>query len=211
MCAILHVFISSSSVISATASQLKQYSCSPSLTIGKNKMAMWTCDICSIEMRTQNQSSHLAGRRHTTRAKQIQAATGAFSIEDREYFGLSYSQGLTEASNAPGRTRQFSSTSTPATRHEQNSRAPSLSTGSSRATIHNARVTRSSNLGREIKNSDGPATARASHTASLAQSVPGTALAAYECTAEDIAKPQDFISAQGSSYVLVWECKPCNR
>jgi hypothetical protein len=162
-------------------------------------------------MRTEYQSSHLAGKRHMTRTQQIRRVTGESRGKEMVGLDLTNSDGPVESSNTSGGTGQLSSTSTPATRNKQNSRSTPPGPGSSGETTHNPGIVRSKTRERGTQTSNGPVAVPASHTASRAQSFLTIALPAFEFTAEEIAKPMDFVTAYGCFYVLVWECKPCNR
>jgi hypothetical protein len=174
-------------------------------------MSTRTCNICAIAMRTEYRNSHLAGKRHITRTQQARRVTGEARGKERVGLDLTNSDGPAESSNTSGGTRQLTSTSTPATCNKQNSRSTQPGPGSSEETTHNPGRVRSKTRERGTQTSDGPVTVPPSHTASQAQSFLTTALPAFEFTAEEIAKPQDFVTAYGYSYVLVWECKPCSR
>jgi hypothetical protein len=153
-------------------------------------------------MQSKDQSSHLAGKRHATRSQQNRAVARESRVKERSGLSPTRSSRPAESSNISAGTGQLSSLSTPTTSHKQNSRSSPSGAGSSEAITHNSGTFRSKTREHGTQTNDEP---------SLAQSVPATALPAFEFTDEKIAKPLDFVTAYGYSYVLVWECKPCSR
>ncbi len=179
------------------------------LSITSNTMADWNCDICSISMHINNKDSHLAGRGHATCAKEILPAAIPTCAGKRQDFKRPYLNQPAEARNAMGEDRLLSPKSTPTIRHKQNTKSSPLGTGSTRAATHNSAMERSKTRERGTQTRSEPATEN--HTVPPAQSVPSATFTTFEFTVEEIAKPVDFFSSYGSSYVLVWECKSCNR
>jgi len=174
-------------------------------------MVIWTCDICAIAMSTNDQSSHLAGNRHSTRVQQIRATTGASGVKKKAGLDPTHLKGPAESSNTSGGIGQLSSMSIPTTSHKKKSRSSSSGTRPLEAITRNSGTLRSKTRGRGTQTIDEPDSVQKGHIASPAQSVPATALPTIEFTDEEIAKPLDFVTSYGYSYVLVWECKPCSR
>jgi hypothetical protein len=193
------------------SSRVKQYPHSRPPTVERDIMDTWTCDICFTSMNMKDRDSHLAGKRHTTRAKEILVAAGRDRAGQRIESNQNGSNGPAESSNTSSGTKLFSPKPTPALSHKQRSKSSPLGTVSSRATTHNSNMTQSKTRERETQTSDGPAPVQASRTTPLVQNTSSAVFPAFELTAEEIAKPLDFVAAYGYTYVLVWECKPCNR
>jgi hypothetical protein len=173
-------------------------------------MDSWTCDICFASMNMKDRDPHLAGKRHTTRTKEILIAAGRDRLGERVESSPNGSNDPAEFSNMSSGAKLFSPKSTPALSHKQRSKSPPLGTVSTRATTRNSNMAQSKTKERGTQTNDGPAPVQASRTAPLVQNTPSAVFPAFELTAEEIAKPLDFVTAYGYTYVLVWECKPCN-
>lgn len=93
-------------------------------------MDLWTCDICSISMGWANQSSHLAGKPHATRAEEILATTRESRTGKRGDPSPNYLRRATEYSNVSVNVRPFPPKSTLATHHQPTSSSSALMAGS---------------------------------------------------------------------------------
>jgi hypothetical protein len=174
-------------------------------------MGAWTCDVCLIFMNMKDRDSHLAGKRHTTRTEEILVAAGRGRVGETIESNPCNSSGPAESDNMSGGTRLFSPKSTPALSHKQRSKSSPLGAVSTKTTTHNSNMTQSKTRERGTQTNNWPAPVQASHSAPLVQNSPSAVFPAFELTAEEIAKPLDIVTAYGYTYVLVWECKPCNR
>jgi hypothetical protein len=162
-------------------------------------------------MNVNDQRQHLAGRRHAGRTKEMLAADGENSLGKGLDYNMAYAIYLTQPSNESGGTSILPLKSTPATHAKQKTRSSSLNTEPKIVKTHKSTINREKPLELGTQTNDSPAAVQASHTAPLAQNATPAAFPAFELTAEEIAKPLDFVSAYGYTYVLVWECKLCNR